>query len=725
MEFGERLIARMDIAITELVKNSYDADSGDCRVWLENQNGDGTLNIQDEGHGITLAEFRSNWLRIATGEKEKRVFSRSYERRLTGAKGVGRFAVRYLGKHLKLVSVAEDLKRECKTQLTADFSWPDFKAGVDLNKVPIPYLLEEVSDSTQVGTHLIISDLIAPWTDEARDRAKQGVLKITSPLRGLDAGKYARLNSEGDPGFEVIWAPPGSDVESEVGQTADVLKYSLAQIKIDLEGSKVNYEIKFLDKEPKFFDHTLNTQYLNGLHADIRFLPWRGGVFARIPKYSGFNARSWVVKNCGIAIIDHGFRVPPYGESGNDWLRLGIDKATNRRKWRSDITQEKFPSEKYKKFPASLHPALHLPHNNQVVGAVFLESDQTSSELALDKLLPSMDRQGFVDNAAFRQLHDIIRAGLELLAIEDLRQTLVIADELAKAEKVQFKREIRAARTEIEQNVEIPTRVKTRLVSQFKKLETGYAEIEQYHSRARESLEMMGTIGVVAGFVAHENQRLVQDMEQLQTEAIRLAEKYDDEDFNKLALLADTHIESLKGYLNYSKTFIKGIHSGKVQPFPASAQVNLLKKRFGLYASDRGIKIINDIDPDLQSAPTLVTAYSGVLLNLLTNSMKAILTGKARGGSKIVFQAENVTGWHIVRVMDTGVGIPVAVRERIWDPLFSTTFEGTDALASGMGMGLPIIKRVMNNLQGEINLIDPPEGFSTCFEVRFKDKTTK
>src|ERR1039458_2526207 len=93
-ELGERLVASPEVALVELIKNAYDADSPSCEVRLEEDGA--ALIVADEGHGMTKDEFVGKWMRIATDSKLQERVSRTYRRRVTGAKGIGRFAVRYL-----------------------------------------------------------------------------------------------------------------------------------------------------------------------------------------------------------------------------------------------------------------------------------------------------------------------------------------------------------------------------------------------------------------------------------------------------------------------------------------------------------------------------------------------------------------------------------------------------------------------------------------------------
>jgi signal transduction histidine kinase len=57
----------------------------------------------------------------------------------------------------------------------------------------------------------------------------------------------------------------------------------------------------------------------------------------------------------------------------------------------------------------------------------------------------------------------------------------------------------------------------------------------------------------------------------------------------------------------------------------------------------------------------------------------------------------------VLRVSDTGPGVPEAVRDQIFEPFFSTKEEGT-------GLGLPITRRIMEEHGGWIHLHDKGRG---------------
>ena len=86
-EFGERLVKHPEVALLELIKNSYDADARTCTVDHDHPN---HLTVADTGHGMTLEEFLSGWMRIGTSSKESKPRSRTF----------GRFLVVLCGRRL-------------------------------------------------------------------------------------------------------------------------------------------------------------------------------------------------------------------------------------------------------------------------------------------------------------------------------------------------------------------------------------------------------------------------------------------------------------------------------------------------------------------------------------------------------------------------------------------------------------------------------------------------
>lgn len=114
---GEELIGDEIVAVTELVKNAYDADAENVLIELKNvQTDQGEIIISDDGCGMTRALVINSWMQLGTNFKRKQKYSEVKKRRVLGEKGVGRFAVDKLGKVLELFTKAEKSEKRsiCK-----------------------------------------------------------------------------------------------------------------------------------------------------------------------------------------------------------------------------------------------------------------------------------------------------------------------------------------------------------------------------------------------------------------------------------------------------------------------------------------------------------------------------------------------------------------------------------------------------------------------------------
>jgi signal transduction histidine kinase len=717
-ELGERLVASPEVALVELVKNSYDADATTSEIQISPDGS--SLTIRDDGSGMTLQDFENRWMRIATRGKDDAPKSKVLDRQVTGQKGIGRFAVRFLGRLLRVDSVAVDQEKGIKTRLRATFDWVQIDAQHDLQRADIPYELSEVDKSTPTGTTLTVEQLrMAPAFVRGKEfRTK--VLRIVSPIQGLDPGRfgYATSISKGDAGFRVLLPGDESATTTPLDLARRLLELAWARLEIDLRPEHVEYTVKFQgESKPRQLKVPLRSLISQGCRADIRFFPKRKGVFKE-RGINGQQAWQWVRENHGIAVIDHGFRIKPFGFPEDDWLKLDADGAHNKREWRTEIATQCLPMTPKEKTEPGLNPALNLPSNGQLVGAVFVESRPIPSGKQGVDLIPSMDREGFLDNDAFQQLNEVSRAGIEFLASSDKRRLLEEQERRAREEARKIRADLRAAIEYIEQSPSLGKADKAKIVAQYAQIAEKVERIEEYNQEARQKLEVMSSLGVVAGFMTHEAEQTSEALERASECLVRLARRYPQ--LKDDAKLVAEGTQSIQGLLEYTRSFVDSAHTLQPTSFKAASQIRRIIAKFGRFAEQRGISVISEVDEKLEVPPMPVTVYSGVLLNLYTNALKAILAVRAvPESSRIVFRARNDSRGHVVEVLDTGVGVPPEIRARIWDPLFTTTSRSKSPLGSGMGLGLTLVKQLVTGFGGTIALVDPPRGFNTCFRVRF------
>jgi PAS domain S-box-containing protein len=89
-----------------------------------------------------------------------------------------------------------------------------------------------------------------------------------------------------------------------------------------------------------------------------------------------------------------------------------------------------------------------------------------------------------------------------------------------------------------------------------------------------------------------------------------------------------------------------------------------------------------------------------VFLNLLVNAAQAIPEGKAQDNTIRISTSLESDGRVLVRVSDTGPGIPADVGKRLFTPFFTTKPVG-----AGTGLGLSICQRIVTSLGGEISFV--------------------
>ena len=722
-ELGERLVKQPEVAVLELVKNAYDADTRVCDIVHEPPT---QIVILDDGHGMTLDEFKNGWMRIGTSSKEASPKSRTFGRVITGEKGIGRFAVRFLGKVLHLESVAYDQERQEKTVLSADFDWPEFDRHEDLGRVKVPYQLNRALPDAKIGTRLLITQL-RPNAESINMRTvRTASIGIVTPYQSLlrrpeGIGKARRQRQRSpaeieDPGFLLRIKPAPDD--SEDGDLARVVLDSFVlRAVVELKGDRLSLAVFRRGEDTASIE--INDRYDNSVgpvYADIRFFPQRKGTFTGLP-VDGRRAKSWVKDHSGVAVFDRTFRVHPYGTEADDWLFLSADTAKRAREPRSSIAKKHFPMDEAARMSTQLNYMLRLPYPQQLVGIVQVEGrrskDQSNEDVGL---IAAADREGFIDNVAFRRLRDAIRGAVEAIASADRElqqeQERTEQDELLKA----LRKETQDAIREIEANPNIARVEKARIVARLAQTQL-LAQRHDERSRQREAaLETMSLLGVVAGFMTHEFGVAFDELEKAQQKLEKLARR--DEQFKQSSEAIADHLARLREFVTYSQGYIRGASSRPTESYAARPRIQQVVRVFGKYASDREITIEVNAERDVIAPLVPVSLYNGIALNLFTNALKAVTAMSGDGPRRIAFRAWNEQEIHFLEVSDTGIGIPAALRQRIFDPLFTTTASNRDPLGSGMGLGLSLVKRGVEAYGGRIGVVDPPAGFTTCFRVR-------
>jgi NtrC-family two-component system sensor histidine kinase KinB len=185
----------------------------------------------------------------------------------------------------------------------------------------------------------------------------------------------------------------------------------------------------------------------------------------------------------------------------------------------------------------------------------------------------------------------------------------------------------------------------------------------------------------------------------------------DDELVGQALKVAQRSTEKVIGLVN-SLLEIARMQSGEIELEIKSLSLRELADQviteFSIQASEYGIFLSNDIDPELPAASADFSKLERVLANLLDNALKY-----TPAGGKVRISAEkSSSGQIIVRVSDNGPGVPEEYREKIFDRF--SQIPNQSGRRRGSGLGLTFCRLVAEAHGGKI-WVEPNQPFGSIF----------
>ena len=186
---------------------------------------------------------------------------------------------------------------------------------------------------------------------------------------------------------------------------------------------------------------------------------------------------------------------------------------------------------------------------------------------------------------------------------------------------------------------------------------------------------------------------------------LTLADQHPEERRRRYLMASKQGIERLSGIVNSLAGACRYAH-----PSDEAAGVNeLIRQAVQLQegkAEQRGIAVELDLDGDVPPVCGGVALFQ-VFTNLISNAYDAMQDG----GGTLTIGSGRENGSVVVRVADTGGGMPPEVAQRIFTPFFTTKAPGR-----GMGLGLAVCREIIGRLDGQIDVSSEP-GKGTVFTI--------
>jgi two-component system nitrogen regulation sensor histidine kinase NtrY len=98
--------------------------------------------------------------------------------------------------------------------------------------------------------------------------------------------------------------------------------------------------------------------------------------------------------------------------------------------------------------------------------------------------------------------------------------------------------------------------------------------------------------------------------------------------------------------------------------------------------------------PELQLDPE---QFNRVVVNLVSNAVDAVLSCGRAGVIRIATRYEPSIDADVLEIADNGSGIPEAIKDRVFEPYFSTKESGT-------GLGLAMVNQIVNDHGGYVRI---------------------
>ncbi len=706
-ELGERLVGKPHIALAELVKNSYDADATEVTIrFAPNKR---SIEISDNGHGMTFNEFKNFWMRIGTTHKKEEERSRG-GRLMTGSKGVGRLAVQLLANELTIRTFPTNKDHK---GLKAYINWkealktkPAKTKELTEVKVTCSELDRDASDpQTHKGTSITLKGLKDEWTEDSIRGLASELWWLQPPLKSLLDDSKGRFN--------IHFRSAHRDYSKTfVNQMNAIQRIWIARLVGEAADGEVKFSLQYQGEQPtahkcKIADFTHN----NGEFSKTENLN-TGRFVILIYKLSGRQkyeikvdtAREYMKKYGGIHVYDGDFRLPYYGLSESDWLKLEYDHSHRRN------VSELLPKE------IQVFRALYdLPTLGRVFGIVTVN---TSTEPNLDIMIT---RDRLTETIAYKDLVQAIRYTLHWYANETARRKIEKKRVGGSSEPTSLKFE------HVEQVLEyyepeIPKKVYQEV---YKRVQEATTAAESQQERVLEQMGLLAplaTAGISALSYQHELrkqftyiEKTINKMQNIETMSSELQN-----DLQSLSMELTSWLKRAKATNLLFDYIADTKNTQREQSLRARPVIEEITDQTNFLA--RGIEInYSQIDDRLRLPKASFAEWGAIFQNVFINAFTAMLDSPKRL-LHISFRSHG--RFREILIQDTGHGINLKDADKFFEPFerASKISAGRKALGyGGTGLGLTIVRLVASNIGCRVQFVEPDEGFKTAFSIRWRE----
>ncbi len=700
---GTELVSRQETAVSELVKNAYDADANTVDLkFINTESIGGTLVITDTGNGMTREQLIDGFMRISSSDKIENPLSPIYHRKRAGKKGIGRFAVQRLG--TKLIIHTKSIESSCAYEVV--INWDEYESNTNL--LEISHTIREVQPEFEKGTRLMIMNLRDKWSEASIRRIYRYVIEIMQPT---SLSSEITLTTE-DPGFSAKFFIEENGVQTPlIDSSKDIAKYAVGEFSGEINSSHIgSYRVK---SERLGIDFSAqigrDPDDINSPFSAIKNIKYKAYYFiydtSLIPKQHLNAIRKLANLSAGIRLYRNGFRVLPYGEPGDDWL--SFDMSSRRRSI--------------------------LPTHTNLSFFGFVEISDESGDFE-----ETSSREGLLNNIAMIQLQNFMYRAIlnSVIKIAENRNIKIVSgqkkDEKGNWEKIEIRvKNIAHTLDELDKALEeqepslVARRKRKEQLKKVKRELDEVAELQKAETKRlfkeQSMLRVLSSVGLTISQFVHEvkyNLDNIQDdirflVNELQNQYLLL---------NRVIIL-DENFANFATYTSYFYDVISLNVIRDLRPLELREVVKPFITTMRHDAAKSGIELCEPVFNgfNLYTIPMHPSEWSSILFNLYTNSKKAIK--RTNNSGKILIECGMTEKLVYLEFSDNGDGIPKENEDKIFMEFFTTTSAktlesiNTTNEITGTGLGLKIVKDIVSSYKGNIMVVSPKGEFATCLRI--------
>ncbi len=154
--------------------------------------------------------------------------------------------------------------------------------------------------------------------------------------------------------------------------------------------------------------------------------------------------------------------------------------------------------------------------------------------------------------------------------------------------------------------------------------------------------------------------------------------------------------------------------------FRAYLIVEQIKEQMGTLM--RGIDVVNEIEKSIRLPTATITEWGAVFQNVYINAVNAMIDSRTKSIKATSYLQGRI---RYILIKDTGKGVDLSSSEELFEPFvrkLKISPERRSLGYGGTGLGLTIVRMVVEGLNCNVSFVRPENGYKTAFQLYWSEQ---